>query len=25
MERFHTFEQAAAELHDTADTFTFNL
>ncbi|WP_214775237.1 methyl-accepting chemotaxis protein [Exiguobacterium sp. s37] len=25
MERFHSFEQAAAELHDTADTFTSSL
>ena len=25
MVRFHSFEQAAAELHDTADTFTSNL
>lgn len=25
MKRFHSFEQAAAELHDTADTFTSNL
>ncbi|MGA9467006.1 MAG: methyl-accepting chemotaxis protein [Exiguobacterium marinum] len=25
MERFQSFEQAAAELHDTADTFTSNL
>ena len=25
MERFHSFELAAAELHDTADTFTSNL
>ncbi|WP_214777253.1 MULTISPECIES: methyl-accepting chemotaxis protein [unclassified Exiguobacterium] len=25
MDRFHTFEQAAAELHETAETFTSNL